>query len=228
MSIETRASALQETEEPWEIFWTFAQWRYIHDRFEQGPSCSNPSALHRRLGLYPSTSFLCRLNEKLPAWAYLKMVDDSRPLEDQACCHASPALRCTLLPMHDMTLVLQVQNASVFIPTTGTITARTIRAAPKLKLIVQPATGHNNIDTATAASLGIPVCTSPGAEHKISLAFITGTCPDSTLQHARPRHAVLPCMNAGMPHDRCCDNMSMHNMHGSQSVPDSAACMHAR
>lgn len=59
---------------------------------------------------------------------------------------------------------MQVQNASVFIPTTGIITAKTIHAAPKLKLIVQPATGHNNIDTETAASQGIPVCTSPGAE----------------------------------------------------------------
>jgi len=57
---------------------------------------------------------------------------------------------------------MQVSNADVFIPTTGIVDDVAIRAAPKLKLIAQPAAGHNNIATETAVSLGIPVCTAPG------------------------------------------------------------------
>jgi lactate dehydrogenase-like 2-hydroxyacid dehydrogenase len=57
---------------------------------------------------------------------------------------------------------MQVQNASVLIPTTGLVSGAAIRAAPKLRLIAQPATGHNNIDVDTASSSGIPVCTAPG------------------------------------------------------------------
>lgn len=56
----------------------------------------------------------------------------------------------------------QVSNADVFIPTTGIVDEKAVRSAPKLKLIVQPAAGHNNIPVETAASLGIPVCTAPG------------------------------------------------------------------
>ncbi len=56
----------------------------------------------------------------------------------------------------------QVSNADVFIPTTGLVDENTVRSAPKLKLIVQPAAGHDNIAVDTAASLGIPVCTAPG------------------------------------------------------------------
>ncbi len=64
---------------------------------------------------------------------------------------------------------MQVTNADVFIPTTGIVDSRAIRSAKKLKLIAQPATGYSNIDIETAAELGIPVCTSPGAD---SLAFV--------------------------------------------------------
>ncbi len=64
-----------------------------------------------------------------------------------------------------MECTVQVSNADVFIPTTGLVDERTVRSAPKLKLIVQPAAGHNNIAVETAASLGIPVCTAPGTEH---------------------------------------------------------------
>ena len=57
---------------------------------------------------------------------------------------------------------VQVEDADVLIPTTGAVDAQAIRSAKRLKLIVQPATGYSNIDTETAAELGIPVCTSPG------------------------------------------------------------------
>ena len=61
------------------------------------------------------------------------------------------------------TCCVQVQNASVVIPTTGLVSGEAIRAAPKLRLIAQPATGYNNIDVDAASALGIPVCTAPGA-----------------------------------------------------------------
>ncbi|BDA49244.1 D-3-phosphoglycerate dehydrogenase [Coccomyxa sp. Obi] len=79
-----------------------------------------------------------RLQVKLPEWCTLKRVNASQPLHEQ------------------------VSNADVFIPTTGLVDERAVRSAPKLKLIVQPAAGHNNIAVETAASLGIPVCTAPG------------------------------------------------------------------
>ena len=57
---------------------------------------------------------------------------------------------------------MQVTNADVLIPTTGKVDGQVIRSAPKLKLIVQSATGYSNIDIETAGQLGIPVCNSPG------------------------------------------------------------------
>lgn len=50
----------------------------------------------------------------------------------------------------------------MLIPTTGLVGGQTIRAAKKLKLIVQPASGYSNIDMEAAGELGIPVCNSPG------------------------------------------------------------------
>eukprot|EP00955_Chlamydomonas_euryale_P001867 21216-Chlamydomonas_euryale.AAC.8 len=43
----------------------------------------------------------------------------------------------------------------------GTVDAAVIRAAPKCKLIAQPAAGHDNIDLAVAQELGIPVTIAP-------------------------------------------------------------------
>jgi hypothetical protein len=73
---------------------------------------------------------------------------------------------------------LQVHNADVLIPTTGLVDERAIRSAPKLKLITQPAAGHNNIAVEAATSLGIPVCTAPGG-----------------------RPPLLPCLGSGLV---CC------------------------
>ena len=56
----------------------------------------------------------------------------------------------------------QVANSDVLIPTTARCGADAINAAHKLKLIVQPAAGYDNIATEAAKARGIAVCTSPG------------------------------------------------------------------
>lgn len=50
----------------------------------------------------------------------------------------------------------------VLIPTTAEVGADVIAAAPKLKLIVQPASGTDNICLDAAQARGIPVCTGAG------------------------------------------------------------------
>ncbi|KAK9823271.1 hypothetical protein WJX72_001486 [[Myrmecia] bisecta] len=79
-----------------------------------------------------------RLIHVLPPWAHLKKAKPGVPLCEQ------------------------VEHADVLIPTTGVVNGDAIRAAPKLKIIVQPASGYNNIAIDVARERGIPVCTSPG------------------------------------------------------------------
>eukprot|EP00884_Botryococcus_braunii_P000041 jgi/Botrbrau1/10037/Bobra.0012s0123.2 len=78
------------------------------------------------------------LTRRLPAWAVLHRYIPPGPLKDQ------------------------VANASVLIPTTADVGPDVIAAAPKLKLIVQPASGIDNISVEAAAARGIPVCTGAG------------------------------------------------------------------
>ncbi|KAG1660833.1 hypothetical protein FOA52_008944 [Chlamydomonas sp. UWO 241] len=80
-----------------------------------------------------------RLERMLPSWARLVRMSGDRPLSEQ------------------------VANCDVLIPTTGTVDAAIIRAAPKCKLIAQPAAGHDNIDRGVARELGIPVTIAPGS-----------------------------------------------------------------
>lgn len=79
-----------------------------------------------------------KLAKLLPSWASLRMMDSALPLEQQ------------------------VQDAHVLVPTTGVVSAASIAAAKDLQLIVQPASGYNNIDLAAAKARSIAVCTSPG------------------------------------------------------------------
>eukprot|EP00775_Hariotina_reticulata_P013454 gene13454-13580_t len=62
-----------------------------------------------------------------------------------------------LQPLED-----QVANAKVLIPTNGLVNAEVIAAAPKLRLIAQPAAGYANIDLQAAKQQGVPVTRAPG------------------------------------------------------------------
>lgn len=77
----------------------------------------------------------------LPPWAHASIYDPARPVAAQV----SSATR-------------------VLIPATAprTVVSAAIDAAPRLALITQPASGHDNVDLALAASRGVPVCTAPG------------------------------------------------------------------
>lgn len=78
----------------------------------------------------------------LPSWAKLHCMDPSVPLAQQ------------------------VTNARVLIPTTGLVDAEVIAAAPRCKLIAQPAAGTANIDKEEAKRRGIPVTYAPGETPK--------------------------------------------------------------
>ncbi|MBP6630968.1 MAG: D-glycerate dehydrogenase [Kofleriaceae bacterium] len=77
----------------------------------------------------------------LPAADTLRVWDRTRPLTDE------------------------VGAIDVLLPSNGIITAAVIAAAPHLRLIQQPAAGHDKIDLAAARAAGVPVCNAPGANH---------------------------------------------------------------
>ena len=58
-----------------------------------------------------------------------------------------------------------VGEIDVLLPSNAAITAEVIAAAPRLRLIQQPAAGTERIDRAAAAARGIPICNAPGANH---------------------------------------------------------------
>lgn len=66
-------------------------------------------------------------------------------------------------------LVERVADVDVLLPSNAAITADVIAAAPRLRLIQQPAAGVEGIDRAAAIARGIPICNAPGTNH-ISVA----------------------------------------------------------
>jgi phosphoglycerate dehydrogenase-like enzyme len=55
-----------------------------------------------------------------------------------------------------------VRDAEVILPSNARLDAAAIDAAPRLRLIQQPAVGYEGIDLAAARARGIPVCNAPG------------------------------------------------------------------
>lgn len=62
-----------------------------------------------------------------------------------------------------------VADVDVLLPSNAHITPEVIHAAPRLKLIQQPAAGTDLIDRTAAAARAIPICNAPGTNH-ISVA----------------------------------------------------------
>ncbi|HUJ56926.1 MAG TPA: NAD(P)-dependent oxidoreductase [Kofleriaceae bacterium] len=62
-------------------------------------------------------------------------------------------------------LAERVAAIDVLLPSNAEISAEVIAAAPRLRLIQQPAAGTERIDRAAAAARGIPVCNAPGTNH---------------------------------------------------------------
>lgn len=58
-----------------------------------------------------------------------------------------------------------VGDVEVLLPSNGKIDEKVLAAAPRLRLIQQPAVGVEPIDLAAARARGIPVCNSPGMNH---------------------------------------------------------------
>lgn len=62
-------------------------------------------------------------------------------------------------------LATVVGDAEVLLPSNAAISAEVIAAAPRLRLIQQPAAGTERIDRAAAAARAIPICNAPGTNH---------------------------------------------------------------
>jgi phosphoglycerate dehydrogenase-like enzyme len=62
-------------------------------------------------------------------------------------------------------LATVVTDVEVLLPSNAAITAEVIGAAPRLRLIQQPAAGTERIDRAAAAARAIPICNAPGTNH---------------------------------------------------------------
>lgn len=62
-------------------------------------------------------------------------------------------------------LVDAVGETEVLLPSNAVITPEVIDAAPRLRLIQQPAAGSEKIDRAAARARGIPLCNAPGTNH---------------------------------------------------------------
>jgi phosphoglycerate dehydrogenase-like enzyme len=58
-----------------------------------------------------------------------------------------------------------VSAIDVLLPSNAAITPDVVAAAPRLRLIQQPAAGTEHIDRASAAAREIPICNAPGANH---------------------------------------------------------------
>jgi phosphoglycerate dehydrogenase-like enzyme len=62
-------------------------------------------------------------------------------------------------------LIETVADIEIILPSNAPLSAEILRAAKKLKLVQQPASGTDNIDRDAARALQIPVCNAPEANH---------------------------------------------------------------
>jgi phosphoglycerate dehydrogenase-like enzyme len=63
---------------------------------------------------------------------------------------------------HGAPLASAVAEIDVLLPSDAAITPDVVHAAPRLRLIQQPAAGTDRIDRTAAAARGIPICNAPG------------------------------------------------------------------
>ena len=62
-------------------------------------------------------------------------------------------------------LTTAIAEIDVLLPSNAAITPDVVHAAPRLRLIQQPAAGTERIDRTAAAARAIPICNAPGANH---------------------------------------------------------------
>jgi phosphoglycerate dehydrogenase-like enzyme len=98
--------------------------------------------------------FVDRLAARLPEGSSIRAWDRRRPL-----------VEC-------------VGDVDVLLPSNAPISAAVIAAAPKLRLIQQPAAGTEGIDRAAAIARGIPICNAPLTNHvsvaELALCLLLG------------------------------------------------------
>lgn len=81
-----------------------------------------------------------------------------------------------------------VDDIDVLLPSNAAITAEVIAAAPKLRLVQQPAAGTEGIDKEAAVARGIAVCNAPGTNHvsvaELALFLLLGLARRAPLHRA--------------------------------------------
>jgi phosphoglycerate dehydrogenase-like enzyme len=87
-----------------------------------------------------------------------------RPVVDQIAARL-PAGSSIAIWDRASPLASAVADVEVLLPSNAAVTPEVIAAAPRLRLIQQPAAGTERIDRAAAAARDIPICNAPGANH---------------------------------------------------------------
>jgi phosphoglycerate dehydrogenase-like enzyme len=86
------------------------------------------------------------------------------PVVEQIAARLPPAASIAIWDRR-APLAAAVADVDVLLPSNAQITAEVIAAAPRLRLIQQPAAGTEWIDRGAAAARAIPICNAPGMNH---------------------------------------------------------------
>jgi phosphoglycerate dehydrogenase-like enzyme len=95
-------------------------------------------------------------------------------------------------------LVQAVADIDVLLPSSVPITAEIIAAAPRLRLIQQPAAGIETVDRAAAARQAIPICNAPRTNH-IAVAELALYYLLALARRVRRAPEVLAARQVGVP-----------------------------
>jgi phosphoglycerate dehydrogenase-like enzyme len=91
-----------------------------------------------------------------------------------------------------------VEDIDVLLPSSVPITAEVIAAAPRLRLIQQPAAGIETVDRAAAVARDIPVCNAPRTNH-IAVAELALFYLLALARRVRRAPAALAARQVGVP-----------------------------
>jgi phosphoglycerate dehydrogenase-like enzyme len=87
------------------------------------------------------------------------------PIVDRIASRLPPGDHIAMWDRGAQSLADAVRDADVILPSNAFLDVEAIAAAERVRLIQQPAAGHDKIDLAAAKARGIPVCNAPGTNH---------------------------------------------------------------
>jgi phosphoglycerate dehydrogenase-like enzyme len=88
-------------------------------------------------------------------------------------------------------MISLLQDVDGLIVGSDPVTARVLRASPRLRVVCRPAVGYDNIDVSAATALGIAVCTTPGLNRTAVAEYTIGLllqCSRRVLENLEEGH----------------------------------------